>query len=372
MSRMNTQENKRIIWLLVLILIMFLFIQCDLFDNGDDDENDGDDGLMWIECSSVEKDTTIYYVSSLGNDKSYGTGENTAFKTIAQAFRSIKPGGTIRILPGTYNESIGFMGCGNATSSITIEGYNGIPTLDGENKSTIGIYCEKCRNLIFRNLMFENYTDIGIGASLSNGITLQNLIIRENGHAVQLKDWELEGYGIHIDDSENILIENNDVYRNGPEPQIVPDFIMGTGINTYGNKNVIIRNNKSYKNIGGGILVEDSYNVLVEGNHVYENDLDASVDEWWDGGLWLDGGKDVIVRNNLFENNLGPGIEISDEDLQKPTGYVLENNVSKGNYYGIFIWNFGTTDWPADSIISRSGNQFIESDSLNVWIVDWF
>jgi len=369
---MNTPENKIIIWLFVLILITLLFIQCDLFNNGDDDEDIGDGELLWIECKSAEKDTTIYYVSPIGNDKSNGTSQNTAFKSIAQAFRSIKPGGTIRILLGTYSESIGLLGCGNATSNIIIEGYYGIPTLDGEDKSTIGIYCEQCRNLIFRNIKFQNYTDFGIGASLSNNITLQNLIIRENGHAVQLKDWELEGYGIHIDDSENIVIENNDVYRNGPDPQIVPDYIMGTGINTYGNKNVVIRNNQSYKNIGGGILVEDSYNVLVEGNHVYENDLDASVDEWWDGGLWVDGGKDVIIRNNIFENNLGPGIEISDEDLQKPSGYILENNVSKGNYYGIFIWNFGTNDWPDESIISRSGNQFINNSRMDVWIVDWF
>jgi parallel beta-helix repeat protein len=369
---MITSNYKRLIVLLVCLVSLFQILYCDLFNDEKDDENISNGELLWIECKSAEKDSTIYYVSPIGNDRSNGTSENTAFKTIARAFQAIKVGGTIRILLGTYNESIGLLSCGNATSSITIEGYYGIPKLDGKNKSTIGIYCEQCSNLIFRNLLFENYTDIGIGASLCNDITFQNLTIRENGHAVQLKDWELEGYGIHVDDSENILIENNDVYRNGPDPQIVPNFIMGTGINTYGNKNVVIRNNQSYKNIGGGILVEDSDDVLVEDNHVYENDLDASVDEWWDGGLWVDGGKDVIIRNNIFENNFGPGIEISDEDLQKPTGYILENNVSRGNYYGIFVWNFGTTDWPADSIISRSGNQFLENSRLDVWIVDWF
>jgi parallel beta-helix repeat protein len=368
---MSIQKNSTIVFLLFFLLILLMLLNCDFFNNENDDENSSNGELLWIKCKGVEKDTTTYYVSPIGNDKSNGTSENTAFKTIAKAFQIVKPGGRIRILLGTYEESIGLLGCGNATSNITIEGYYGIPKLDGKNQSTIGIYCEECLNLTFRNLLFENYTDIGIAASLCKGITFQNLIIRENGHAVQLKDWELEGYGIHVDDSENIIIENNDVYRNGPDPQIIPDFIMGTGINTYGNKNIVIRNNESYKNIGGGILVEDSYNVLVENNHVYENDLDASVDEWWDGGLWLDGGNDVIVRNNIFENNYGPGIEISDEDLQKPNGYVLENNVSKGNYYGIFIWNFGTNDWPADSIISRSGNQFIENSRMDVWIVDW-
>lgn len=109
-----------------------------------------------------------------------------------------------------------------------------------------------------------------------------------------------------------------------------------------------------------------------ENNEAYGNDLDASVDEWWDGALWLDGGKNVIIRNNYFHDNLGPGIEISDEDFQNPTGYVLENNRSINNYYGIFIWNFGTNDWPDESIIKRSGNDFSENSIKDVWIIDWY
>lgn len=64
--------------------------------------------------------------------------------------------------------------------------------------------------------------------------------------------------------------------------------------------------------------MEDGINVLVEGNEVFNNDLDASADEWWDGGLWVDGGHDITIRNNSFRGNLGPGIEISDEEIQNP------------------------------------------------------
>ncbi|MFC1853488.1 right-handed parallel beta-helix repeat-containing protein [candidate division CSSED10-310 bacterium] len=192
------------------------------------------------------------------------------------------------------------------------------------------------------------------------------------GHAVQLIDWELEGYGIHVDWTTDVTIENNNVYRNGPNPQIFPQFLMGTGINTFGLANAVIRNNRSHHNTGGGILVEDSINILVENNEIYENDLDASIDEWWDGGIWVDGGHDVTIRNNVFRNNLGPGIEISDEDFQEPYGYVLENNVSTLNYYGIFIWNFGTNDWPDESIIRNINNQFTGNTIKDVWIEDWY
>jgi len=147
---------------------------------------------------------------------------------------------------------------------------------------------------------------------------------------------------------------------------------MGTGINTFGNTNVRINSNKSYNNIGGGILVEDSYNVIVEDNEIYGNDLDATIDEWWDGGLWLDGGGNVIVRNNNIHDNQGPGIEISDEDKQNPIGYELSNNISTNNYYGIFIWNFGTNEWPNETIIKRSNNDFTGNSRQDVWIVDWY
>ncbi len=103
-------------------------------------------------------------------------------------------------------------------------------------------------------------------------------------------------------------------------------------------------------------------------NRIWGNDLDVSLDEWWDGGIWVDGGRDVKVIANRFEDNLGPGIEISDEDCQSPTGYVLKRNVSTGNYFGIFVWNFGTTDFPDESILELQGNDFGGNSRQDVWI----
>jgi hypothetical protein len=46
----------------------------------------------------------------------------------------------------------------------------------------------------------------------------------------------------------------------------------------------VIRRNHVYDNIGGGMLVEDSFDITVEDSLVEGNDLDASRFEWWDGG----------------------------------------------------------------------------------------
>ncbi|VAW19859.1 hypothetical protein MNBD_BACTEROID01-586 [hydrothermal vent metagenome] len=361
-------KTKIILFAFGIINLVCIQTACDKNNDGLDDKS----GIFWVGCSGAENNEAVYYVSNSGDDDNDGLSESSAFKTIAKALSTVNPGGGIKITPGVYNESIGVQSCGSLSSAITIEGYNGVPVLDGENKRTIGLFFNESNNYIIRNLKIINYTDVGIGFSTGSNLILTNLEIAENGHAVQLKDWELEGYGIDIDYSDNIQISDCKVYRNGPEPQIVPDYIMGTGINTYGNTNVRINNNKSYNNIGGGILVEDSYEVIVEGNEVYGNNLDATVDEWWDGGLWLDGGANVIVRNNNFHDNKGPGIEISNEDRQNPAGYELSNNISTGNYFGIFIWNFGTNDWPDESIIKKSGNDFTGNSRQDVWIVDLY
>lgn len=259
-----------------------------------DDDDESGDGLNWISTAGNDVDTTNYYVSPNGNDNANGKSLSTPFRTIARAIQSVHPGGTIRILPGTYNEAIGIMNSGNEAATITVTGHQDIPVLDGQARETMGFFCENCKNFIFSHLQIQNYTDVGIGATQSKDMTLRRLIVKENGHAVQLKDWEFEGYGIHVEESEGVIITDNNVYRNGPDPQIIPTYLMGTGI------------------------------------------------------------------------------EISDEDLQKPHGYILENNRSTRNYYGIFIWNFGTTDWPDSTILRRSGNQFTDNSRQDVWIVDWF
>ena len=326
-------------------------------------------GTVSVENIVLTEESTgpVYYVSMQGNDQFDGLTEATAFASLGHAIKVVKPGESIHILSGTYFEALMLENIGSAESTITIRGLGAKPIFDGQRSATIGFWCEKCKNLLFDNLEFTNYSDIGIGVYLSTGITMQNLKIHNNGFAPQLTGWEIEGYGIDVDTSQHATIKNNEVYCNGPDPR--PFGTLGTGINTFKCTDCVIQNNYSYENIGGGMLVEDGVNVVVEGNEIGANYLDATEDEWWDGGLWVDGGHDIVVRNNLFINNIGPGIEISDEELQKPYGYVLENNVSTGNYYGIFIWNLSKDDtWPDESILNRSGNQITQNTIKDVWI----
>jgi parallel beta-helix repeat protein len=308
-----------------------------------------------------------YYVSPQGDDGAGGGTPETAFRTLARALTALQAGDTLSIAAGTYEESLRATLRGAAGSPITLRGDGGTPVLSGGRRLDNGLRLEESAHVVVDNLEIEGYTDIGLTVVLGSDIVLRRLRVHNNGF--QPRSAWVEGYGMHLDESSNLTVEDCDVYANGPAPR--SPIEVGTGINGFALRDSVIRKNRSYANNGGGILVEDSFGVLVEGNEVYGNDLDVSADGWWDGGIWLDGGGDVTISNNVFRDNLGPGIQISDEDRQNPAGYVLEGNVSTGNYYGIFIWNFGGSGFPPASVLRRSGNAISGNARLDVWIEPW-
>ena len=277
-------------------------------------------------------------------------------------------GDTIAILPGIYHEAVLLEDFGDSGAGITIRGEEGTPVLDGGRTLGVGFWCERCTNVTFDNMEIRDFTDIGILATASSSITMRNLQVHGNGFAARLE--EVEGYGIMAEESQQVTIEDNEVYENGPNPQVLGRW-LGTGIDTFALTDSVIRNNRSYDNIGGGMLVEDSVNILVEGNEITGNNLDATVEDWWDGGIWIDGGRDVTLRNNTIRDNLGPGVEISDEDNQLPTGYVLEGNIITGNMYGLYIWNFGTTGLPSEEVLRLVNNTVSGNSVQDQWIVAW-
>jgi len=304
------------------------------------------------------------YVSTTGDDGNNGGSPASAFATLRHALRRAGPGTTIRVLPGVYRESARAQVRGLLGAPITVIGTGGRPVFSGGGVDRYGLWLDGSRHIVLERLEFRDYTDIGVVIVGSNDMTLRRLRVHHNGFDPQI-GW-VEGYGIHLDESSDLLVERNRTFENGPNPR--PWNSAGTGINGFAMRRAVIRNNRSYNNHGGGILVEDSFDVLVKRNRIHGNDLDVSADEWWDAGIWVDGGGDVRLVRNMIQDNLGPGIEISDEDCQSPTGYVLRGNVSTRNYYGIFIWNFGTTGFPPEDILELSRNVFENNSRMDIWI----
>ena len=356
---------------IILFASALLFSQCDGYDQltGVDKET----GLYWITLEQTPQVPNTFYLSPTGNDSLDGLTPNSAFLSLRHALTVIGDGSTLRLLPGVYEGGVAITGLNALSNGVKIEGYGGIATIEGNDSKTIGLMFEHSSHIELKNLIFTRFTDIGLLITQCSNVVIDSCQFLSNGKDAQLpKGWGVEGYGLNVELSSNILIQNSEANFNGPVPKVYPDRLMGTGFNTFGNSQLTLRNCLAHHNVGGGILVEDSDDVLIENNEIHSNDLDATQDQWWDGGIWLDGGKDVIIRGNYLHDNIGPGIEISNEDHQDPSGYILEDNISTNNLHGIFIWNFGTDSWPESSIISNVNNDFTGNTTQDVWIVDWY
>ncbi len=302
------------------------------------------------------------YVSPAGSDENVGNDVSAPLKSITKAICNASPGQTIKIGPGAYMESVIIYAFGNDSAPITISGDTSAgsrPVMDGNGSLTMGIAVAESNNIVIANLEFRNFTDEGVYVVSGSSFTLSNCEIKNNGFASIDPDFQGEGFGIQVSDTRSIVIENSSFTGNGPGPDRRAKTIMGTGIDTFAVNGGVIRGNISSGNIGGGVLVEDGTNIVVENNTIEGNDLDASADGWWDAGVWIDGGTNITVRNNVIRNNFGPAIEVSDEGAQYPSssyGYLVENNEITGNYWAIYTYNFGVCPYPAAPILNFSGN----------------
>ncbi len=319
-------------------------------------------------CSGAQESEAAagIYVSANGDDANDGRSRDRPLRTISKAVELVVPGETVLVLPGTYNEQVEVASKGDASDPIIIKGLGGTPVLDGQGQLQYGFHVVDSEGLVFENMELRGYSNEGIGFFTSSDVTARALVVHDNGFDNTNPDADREGFGINVDDCQRVVVEDNEVYANGPGAELRANDVLGTGIDTWGSQDVIIRRNNVHDNIGGGIRVEDSTAVRVSDNTVSSNDADASKWEWWDAGLWIDGGSDVVAADNRFESNLGPGIQVSDEDRQLPKGYVLENNVSTGNYYGIYVWNFGSCPYPPEDVLRLSGNDFAGNSRQDV------
>ncbi len=107
-----------------------------------------------VECVAEDANplaANTIYVSTDGSDDNTGADESNALKTITKALCNLSPGQTIKILPGTYNESVILYGFGSGDAPITISGVESDgakPVMDGQNTLTMGIAIVAILNII--------------------------------------------------------------------------------------------------------------------------------------------------------------------------------------------------------------------------------
>jgi len=239
-------------------------------------------------------------------------------ESIQDAIRKAAAGDVIKVLPGTYKETI-YIDKENITlSGVIIKGER--PLLDGENTRNDAILAAG-HGVVIENFHIKHYKANGIMTQGANNFIIRNNIIV--GTSV---------YGIFPQFGKNGLVSHNIV-------SIVEDAAIYVGMCD----NVDVVYNETFGSVMG-IETENSQNILIEGNYMHDNAVGfvASLVP----GLPIKTAKNTLIRNNFIINNnidnfappgaiaaglpSGIGAFIFAADEARFEGNVIKGNVSGG------------------------------------------
>ncbi|HDR7962730.1 TPA: right-handed parallel beta-helix repeat-containing protein [Bacillus wiedmannii] len=306
---------------------------------------------------------TNYYVSPTGKDLNPGTLDRP-FATIQKAANVAKEGSTIYIRGGIYNQKVRVTHSGASGAPITFQNYQDEKViLDGskvkleddglftiEDTSYIHV-----KGLEFRNLKSTKVNETPIGIYITG--TGSYIDIRNNYiHHIEANVKNGNAHGIAVygtstsaqNNLNHIVIDNNEV----------TNLKLGLSETIAVNGNVDsfeVTNNKVHDNNNIGIVLighegvspvatlDQARNGVVRNNIVHHNSSinNTSYNEYSADGIYVDGGKEIIIeQNQSYENDLG--IEVASEHAGKSASQITvrDNTISNNIMSGIAIGGY--------------------------------
>ncbi len=324
--------------------------------------------------SDAEKIDQVYYVSLSGSDDNPGTLDQP-FRRISQGLLHLAPGDTLMIGPGTFEEKLAIEVSGTKEKPIRIMGslgQNGKETIISQGSEDldglINIDSQsyiKLESLILKGNQTGD-TPMGIYVTGSgSGYTLSDLDIsdiqsNQDAHGIAF-------YGSGEEALSDIIISDSSIH----------DCLLGSSEALVLNGNVtdfVIENNQIYNHNNIGIdcigfegtssYHDQARNGIIRNNHV-ENisslDNPAYGGQGAAGGIYVDGGKDILIQNNVIVN-CDIGIEVASEHLGKVTSgvEVIHNLIAESGLYGIAVGGASFMNGKAvDNIFT--GNFFLDN-----------
>ena len=235
-------------------------------------------------------------------------------ESIQEAVKAASPGAVIKVMPGTYKETV-YVDKDNITLSGVIEGST-YPVLEGEGVRNDAILYSG-NGFTIENFYITHYKGNGIMGQAGNNFIIRNNFIIDTGV-----------YGIFPQLGKNGLVSHNVISG-------IEDAAIYVGMSD----NIDVVYNQVFGSVAG-IEIENSRSALVEANMVYDNT--GGILAFITPGLPIKDCGDVIIRNNFVvdnnhENFAIPGSLVS--NIPPGTGVlvmacddvVVEGNIISGN-----------------------------------------
>ena len=264
--------------------------------------------------------SVTYYVAINGSDSynglfpSYQSGYDGPFRTINRATGVVKPGDTVEIRAGTYQETVRCSANGTAANRITIANYQDETVIvDGGYKLPGGSVYD------FLVLIFGDYVtfrDIAVKRSSGGLLALSG----DYSYAINVIGNGSRETGLFAKGSHN-LIDGCSMTDNGNGYGIGGQTTWGSAICTIGG-NTTIQNCIAYENRGEGFnAYGGSTNSIFQDNVAYDNRST---------NLYLDSSHNSTVQRNLVYQTkpeyLMNGIAIGAE-TGMPSDILICNNL---------------------------------------------
>jgi parallel beta-helix repeat protein len=244
-------------------------------------------------------------------------------ESIQEAVKNAEPGTTIRVMPGTYNETVYIDKDGIRLIGVIEEGRRA--TLDGEGRLNDAILYSG-NNIIVENFKITRYKGNGIMSQAGNNWEIRNNLIvdtgvygifpqlGQNGVVEHNVISGIEDAAIYVGMSDNIHVAFNEVF----------DSVAGIEIEN--SRHAIVEANRVYNNTGGilafitpGLPIKTTFDVIIRNNFVVSNNHPnfAAPGSTVSGipagtGILIMAADDVVVEDNIIRDNKVAGILITD------------------------------------------------------------
>ncbi|MFK3937499.1 DUF1565 domain-containing protein [Alkalihalobacillus sp. NPDC078783] len=347
-------------------------------------------GMVVAGCQDQQIETSEegpqLYVATDGNDDNAGTIEEPLL-TLEEAADRATAGTTVSIREGIYYEPLIIQHSGTEDQPIRFEAYeeeevrlSGEQLEDGlDDVAMIEITGQSY--VIIDGLEVENVTteheDKTVIGVLVNGpsahVELSNLFIHDI--ATYEKDGNAHGIAVYGEEPiTNIEITNNtltDLKLGWSEALVVngdvSDFLIAD--NHVHHTNNIGIDVIGYEGIAADPDRDFARNGVIRGNDVHHNssyDNPSYGGDYSAGGIYVDGGSDILIEENcVYQNDIGIEATSEHEGKFATNIKILNNDVYENVYTGITIGGYdsergGTTD----SVIS--GNTLSGNDTKDL------
>lgn len=234
--------------------------------------------------------------------------------SIQDAVNRAKPGDTIRVMPGSYVETVYIDKDSIRLIGVIEEGV--WPTLEGETRLNDAILYSG-NNIVVENFKITHYKGNGIMGQAGNNFEIRNNLIVDTGV-----------YGIFPQLGQNGIVEGNIISG-------IEDAAIYVGMSD----NVHVSGNEVFDSVAG-IEIENSRHAIVENNYVHDNT--GGILAFITPGLPIKTTRDVVIRDNFVVNNNtanfgAPGSTVA--GIPAGTGVlimaadevVVEDNIITGN-----------------------------------------